>query len=196
VVVGQRDAATYTGGDTSSTDAHQRRTALLESLTRDMTNRTDRAGDTIASFGGSLRLVLGGRISRARTEAGNTQKRDYAVWGPLSLPLGFGLDVLGGKPGATGSDARGFHLELGILDLGQYLSFDGAATLETPDVTSAFAPSVTLGYAFGRELPFIVGVTGGFTPAYDFDPKRDDDRRGAWMVGVTAGVYVPLFDFN
>jgi hypothetical protein len=179
-------AATYTGSSPSAEEGHKQRTSLLESLTRDMTNRTERAGDTIASFGGSLRVMGGRRISH--THAG---ERDTAWTPPLALPLGFAIDYLRDRP-----DGGGFHMELGILDLGQYLAWDEGGTVATPELTSALSPSLALGYFWGRELPFFAGVTAGYTPSFDFDASDDTDRKGAVNLGVTFGVYVPLLDLN
>ncbi|MGE0398774.1 MAG: hypothetical protein AB7T06_18850 [Kofleriaceae bacterium] len=178
-------ASTYTDPDESADKAHSRRTELLESLTADMTQRTDRAGDTILALGGSLRLVGGVRIGNK--DAG---KRDKALWTPLSLPLGFSLDCLGEK------SKHGFHMELSVLDLGQYLTWENGPELAEPSLGAALSPSITLAYAYGRELPFIVGATAGYTPTFDFDSDVDTDEVGAWNVGLTLGVYVPLFDFN
>ena len=58
------------------------------------------------------------------------------------------------------------------------------------DVLAALAEAV------GWELPFFLGVTAGYTPSFDFDSDRDDDKRGAFNLGATLGVYVPLLDFN
>ena len=181
-------AATYTTGE--SDDAHDRRTALLESLTKDMTDRTDRDGDTIYSFGGSLRAAGGFRIGRKRRDAEMEAFRDDAAWGPLSLPLGFGIDHV------WEGSRNGIHLEFGLLDLGQYLTWDKGGKVAEPDLEAAFSPSFTLALSRGRSLPFIVGLTVGYTPSYDFDPDDDTDKKGAWNIGLAVGCYVPLFDFN
>jgi hypothetical protein len=185
-------AATYTTTDGNSKDAHARRTALLESLTKDMTDRTDRDGDKIASIGGSLRIVGGWRIGRKRRESGdaNNTFHDDALAAPLSLPLGFAVDRV------ETSKRRGWHLEVGVLDLGQYLSLDKNTELAEPDLITAFSPSLTLAASWGKELPMFFGATAGYTPGFDFDPDNDKDKKGAWHIGLTAGIYVPLFDFN
>jgi hypothetical protein len=176
-------AATYTS-DAPPDSAHQQRTALLESLTRDMTARTNRGGDTIVSLGGALRVVGGGRIGRT---VGDT--RPTAVASPVSLTLGLGLDYL------FDGSRRGIHVEAGVLDLGQYLAWDEGLDLATPDLAAALSPSLTIAYFWQRELPIFVGATAGYTPSYEFgtDATRPN---GAFHVGATLGVYVPLFDFN
>jgi hypothetical protein len=180
-------ASTYTSGDGEGEGAQQQRTRLLESLTRDMTHRTERGGDAIFSLGGSLRAVAGTRIGRQAPGG-----RMDAFWGPVSLPLGFGFDYL------LADHRMGFHAELGIIDLGNYLSWDQGGEVATPDVVDAFAPTLTLGWALGRELPIYLGVTGAYSPSFDFDADAPDSeqRRGAWSVGGAIGAYVPLFDFD
>ncbi len=184
-------AATY-GGNGDPKDAHDRRTALLESLTKDMTERTDRDGDKITSLGGSLRIVAAWRIGRKRREAGdaNNTFHDDAAAAPLALPLGFAVDRV------ETSKHWGRHLEVGILDLGQYLSLNKDWKLAEPDVIQAFSPSITYGVSWGKELPCFLGATAGYTPGFDFDENNDKDKKGAWHIGATFGIYVPLFDFN
>lgn len=112
-----------------------------------------------------------------------------AFWGPLSLPLGFGLDYLQER------HRGGLHVEFSVLDLGQYLSWDQGGQVATPDLTDAFAPALTLAWYWGRETPMFVGVTGGYSPGFDFD-RTDDELRGSWNVAATLGVYIPLLDLN
>ena len=173
----------YTSG-ASPEDAHKQRTALLESLTRDMTVRTDRGGDSIFSLGGSLRVVGGGRIGRSVDG-----KHPAALASPLSLTLGFGLDYL------FADSRNGIHLEAGVLDLGQYLAWDEGLKLSTPDLGAALSPSFTIAYFWHRELPVFLGATVGYTPSYDFTADGSKPH-GAFNAGVTLGVYVPLFDVN
>ena|GEM_PF-6812565 len=179
-------AATYASGKDAD-DAHASRTELLESLTEDMTVRTSRGGDTIWSIGGSLRAVIGGRIGRSN----NDNPGDTTIWTPLSVPLGFAVDSLWQEK----DDERGFHLEIGLLDLGQYVSWEKGPELAEPRLADAFSPSLTFAVSFGWELPIIAGFTAGYTPSFDFGPTGNG-KRGALNVGLALGVYVPLFDFN
>lgn len=176
-------AATYTSG-TSPADTHKQRTALLESLTKDMTYRTDRGGDVIFGLGGSLRAVGGARVGRSTAGTAPT-----AVASPVSLTLGLGLDWL--FDGST----RGLHLEAGVLDLGQYLSWDEGWKVSAPDLGAALSPSLTVGYFWHRELPVVVGATLGYTPSYTFTSDGSKPQ-GALTIGAIFGIYVPLFDFN
>ena len=176
-------AATYVSGS-SPDDAHKQRTALLESLTRDMTVRTDRGGDLIFGLGGALRFVGGGRIGRS---VNGTHPTAFAS--PLSLTLGLGLDYL------FEDNHNGIHIEAGVLDLGQYLAWDEGVKLSTPDLGAVVSPSVTVGYFWHRELPVFLGATVGYTPSYDFTSDGSKPT-GALNAGLTFGVYVPLFDIH
>lgn len=178
-------AATFTApGDGSAPPTaeqlHEQRTKILESLTTDMTQRTGRNGDFIASLGGSLRGVGGARFG-----AGTR-----AFYGPLSLPLGVGFDYLNKDDGGPG-----FHGDVTVVDLGQYLSFDKSASVRTPDVEDALTLGGTVSISWGKSLPFILGLTAGYSPHFPVDPAKPDSK-GSFNIGATAGIYVPLFDMN
>jgi hypothetical protein len=158
---------------------HERRTKILESLTREMTNREGREDDHIFSIGGSLRVVAGVRLDP------NGEKSTFL--GPLSLPLGFGFQ-----------SSQGFHLELSLFDLGQYLSYQRSPTglkVREPEPADALSPSLTVGWSWGKSFPFFVGLTAGYAPQYDFTTATTRSL-GSINLGVTTGVYVPLFDLN
>jgi hypothetical protein len=166
------------GGDQPKPDQHQARRAVLESLTRDMTDRTGRAGDNILSLGGALRFVGGPRFA-----AGHT-----VLYGPLSLPLGAALDLY------SDDALHGLHLQIDVVDLGQFLSWDESWKVRDFELAAALAPGVTVGWAWGGSLPFVVGLTGGYVPR--FVVQQNPSHLGAWQFGVTAGIAVPLIDIN
>jgi hypothetical protein len=172
-------AATFaeTSGATAQ-QLHDQRTQILESLTQDMTDRTARDGDSIFSFGGSLRLVGGARLGGAPP----------ALLGPLSLPIGIGFDQVSSGNGA------GLHLEFGIFDLGQYIAYDNKATVNTPKVADAVAPSFTIAAGWGKSIPVILGATASYSPTFALSPTKD--TKGTLNVGLTLGMYVPLIDMN
>lgn len=188
-------------GSVSQADAQAARKAVLKSLANEMTSRKHRAGETVISVGGSLRLFGGARIRRSgdykEKDENGDQGEKYALHGPLSLPLGFGIDVYRKNKIEKDRDkAQGFHIELGILDLGEYVSFDeNGNTIEDPDFQDAFSPSLTFAYFWTRKPLVYAGVTVGYSPSYNWNPDRDD-KLGAWNVGLLFGVYVPFFDFN
>ncbi|APR79113.1 Hypothetical protein A7982_04460 [Minicystis rosea] len=174
-------AETYTKSapkDDKATQAqHEQRTKILESLTRDMTNRRDRGGDAIFSLGGSLRAAGGARVSPTGADSAK-------FYGPVSLPIGFGLQA-----------AKHVHVELSLVDLGQYLSYQEGGKVRKPEPLDALAPSVTLGAYWGTEFPFMIGATVGYSPQYGFDSAGKKDK-GSINVGLAAGVYVPFLDLN
>jgi len=180
--------ATYTTPQTDGTSdsLHDQRTKILASLTTAMTNRTGRVGDTIASFSGALRLMGGGRISLA-------DSNNHVFLGPLSLPLGFSVTTLG-KP-KNGCGGCGFHLQVDPVDLGQYLSYDGKATVAKPELEDALSPSLTLGVAWGTSMPFVIGLTVGYSPHFEIDPATPT-HKGTFNAGLSVGINVPLLDVN
>ena len=176
---------------------HEQRTKVLESLTADMTDRSGREGDWIWSLGGSLALTVGGRMPGLGGEG-------KAVFnGPLALTLGGALHKVP-------ESGPGLHLEFGVIDLAQYLSFrretDGgeagargekSVVVRKPKVPDALAPSVKAGVQWGRDVPFYVAGYLQYAPFYEFE-KNDGslDRHGAFIIGAAAGAYVPFFDAN
>jgi hypothetical protein len=166
----------------SQSKVHDQRTKILESLTTDMTDRTGREGDDIFSLGGALRLVGGARVG-ANTSG-------TALYGPISLPLGIAYTHV-----AKRANICGIHVQLDVFDLGNYVAFDQGPKVKTPDLGDAVSPSLSVGAACGTGLPFVIAPTIGYTPQFQIDPNQSD-KRGAWDVGLSVGVHVPLIDLN
>jgi hypothetical protein len=177
VAASVQSSSAGTGGTTTAASLHEQRTKILESLTTDMTDRTGRIGDTIFSFGGALRVTAGKWLRK---------NGDGAFYGPLSLPLGVGLDVY------SNTAARGFHFELSAVDLARYLSYQDGGKVNEVNVVDAFTPGASIAYFWGASLPFTLGVHGAFSPRYQFS----DETTHAFSVAVEAGFYVPLIDLN
>ena len=164
--------------------AHASRRKILESLTEEMTDRTGRDSDTIFSLGGSLRATAGIRFPSERGEE---------FEGPLSLPLGLGVQIP-----LTDKGGHGFHLEAGIVDLGRYVAIRDR-TLEKFDAGDALAPSFSAGYYWGQQFPFIVAASAIYQPLFVSAAQTNPalpESVGAWSLGINVGVYVPLFDLN
>jgi hypothetical protein len=201
-------AGTYTrGAGDADEDGASARREILESLVDEFTNRTGRQGDVILSLGGSLRLMAAPRLLYASSPDDN-----FMGWtwnGPVGLVLGFGLDWM------PRDLALGVHVELGLFDLGQYLSFTDKLELREPNGAEAFSPSLTVALSgFGLQLPAFIGATIGWSPFYSLPARRASndeelptlplpafggDRRGdrsSWYVGGVLGFYVPLFDLT
>jgi hypothetical protein len=160
-----------------------------------MTDRTAREGDWIFSLGGSLALTAGKRWPAPGGDG------EGVFNGPFQLTLGAALQNV------PNGDGPGWHLEAGVLDLAQYLSFqsepssdtEGERTIQVrePDLQDALAPSLKVGLQWGREVPVYAAVMGQYVPFYEF--IEDDgavDRHGALVLGVSFGAYVPLIDAN
>jgi hypothetical protein len=166
----------------SQTKIHDQRTKILESLTTDMTDRTGRGGDDVFSLGGALRLAGGARLSATTSGA--------AVYGPISLPLGIAYTHIPKQ-----EHGWGFHAQIDIFDLGNYVTFDQGPKVKTPEVGDALSIGVSAGAAYGTGLPLVIAPTVGYTPQFQLDPNQPD-KRGAWNFGLTVGVHVPLIDLN
>lgn len=168
---------TYADRKLDGATARERRVRLLEDLSAEMTNRSERGGDAIWSLGGSLRLAGGARFG--------VDSNRTALYGPLSLPLGLGFQTV-----AEGG--FGLHLEVSAFDLGQYVAFEEGGSVRKPELVDAIAPSFTLGAAFGKNVPFVIGPTVGYSPQFTFS----DGKRGSINFGLALGLYVPLLDLN
>jgi hypothetical protein len=160
---------------------HDQRTQILESLTSDMTDRTGRGGDDIVSLGGALRLVGGVRVA--------TNTSGTAFYGPVSLPLGIAFTHV-----AEGNGC-GIHVQVDAFDLGNYVAFEEGPKVKSPSVADSVSPSLTIGAACGATWPFVIGPTVGYMPQFQIDPNQPG-KLGAWDVGLSVGIHVPLIDLN
>lgn len=163
----------------------EQRARVVDAIAREFASRSGRGGRTVASFGGSLRLVLGADI--ALRGAGDSDAHG-AVHQPLSLPIGFAVQML-----PRGRD-RGFHFDVSPVDLGQWISFEDGGGVDEFDLGDVLAPSITVGFMWGRTSPLVAGLTGGWLPNYDGDD--DPDETGAGFIGVSLGIFIPIVDVN
>jgi hypothetical protein len=182
-------AGTFSKSDGATEDKrHEQRSKILESLTADMTQRTDRDGDWVVSLGGSLGLVGGRRVWSG----------ERSIWtGPLSLSLGAAIQKVGNG---------GLHVEVGLVDLAQYLAFqretasaDGSRGIAVgePELPDALAPSLKVGIQWGHDVPFYAAAMVGYSPFYEFTrADGSTSKMGSLNLGVAVGAYVPLFDAN
>jgi hypothetical protein len=151
------------------------REKILEDLADRMVSRGRRDSGWLVSAGGNVG-VLGG----ARFGAGGAVEVAF----PVQLGLGIGLQ-------SYGSGDHGFHAMASFFDLGQYVSFSsGSLAVAAPSLESSVVLGLTAGGWLGlRETPLYLGAYGGISPFVKAN------GRPTFQAGLTAGIYVPLFDF-
>lgn len=174
-------AGTYASADDGQEGAtkHEQRTKILESLTNDLSNRLERQGDWVASLGGSLRVAGGARFA--------TTSNDVAVLSPISLPLGLAVTRLtDGGPG--------FHLQVDVVELGNYVSLTKGPEVKEPEVEDALALGASVGLAWGTSDPLVLTASASYAPFVGVN--KDSDDKGVLSVSLNFGVHVPLLDLN
>jgi hypothetical protein len=175
-------AATYGNNPAqeSREELQKGRREIIEALISSLVSRSDRPGGAVFSLGGSFGL---GGVYRRSLDGETTGGA-----GPFMLPLGVAMQTYPKAP----TDAYGFHLQLGFLDVGQYVAWEGGeAEVGSPELKDALALTLTMGPWFGsREAPVFVGPYAGISP---FLRK---DGTPSLFVGGMVGVYVPFIDFN
>lgn len=166
--------------------AEARRAAIkdsIEAMVDAYTDRSLRNDEWIVSISGALRLQT------------TYQLGGESVAGPLSLPLGVGLDYLG-------EEGSGLHLQFNFFDLGRYARVESSLEEDKEEGSSsdgfqefraqdALALSLDVAYLYGRDLPLIAGLSLGLAPA----PQGAQESTHVFF-GFFVGVDVPLWDFN
>ena len=162
----------------SPDDIQSQRAEIIKELVERTVSRTGRQHGVIVSLGGNLGLLGAARV----TPEGDSQ---WAL--PVQLGLGVGLQTYH-------SPTVGFHAMLTALELGQYVVFNaGDLKVQTPEAASSVIIGLTLGvWTTSRETPFYIGPYGAVSPFV----KTIDGSRATYQIGLAAGIYVPLFDFN
>ncbi|AKT43550.1 hypothetical protein [Chondromyces crocatus] len=187
-------AATYSAtsreGEPERTEAelealrHEERKKAIQSLIDVGTDRANRGGTTVLSLGASVGFAGAQRWQRTPTGPVGS---DTLFAPQLSLPVGFALQVLP-------RHVIGAHLQLSLLDLGQYITVSGKdGSLAKPNAASAFVFGAQAGVLLGSsKYSVLLAVTGGYAPGLEFE---QGGVGGAYLGGF-AGTYVPFFDFN
>lgn len=158
-------------------EAEKARQDVLQSLIKTMVSRTNRVG-WVVSLGGSFGLAV---AYRANVDDPTTA----GIQAPFALPLGFGVQQY-----RNGQD-YGLHLQVSVLDLGQYVAWEGKdLTVKQPNIQDAVSLGVVLGAWFkNRQIPFFAGPHFGVAPfARDHTPS--------FFMGGMIGAYVPFIDLN
>jgi hypothetical protein len=151
-------------------------------------NRDGRDGDLIVSLFTGLRVT--GGVSR-------DSDNHHEFHGPLALPLGISLDYLCREDSAHAGKSRGLHLEIGALDLGNYLRIDNDAEAEEIRWTDVASLSLGVGYFRGDDdMPWMLGLSAGLAPGASAPKMGVADRGWVGFVALHFGLYMPLIDLN
>jgi hypothetical protein len=176
-------AQTYRKDPPEGEDPAEKRKEVIEALVTAATDRSQRAGDWIASLGVNAGFIALGIES---------VDGDARVLVPqLALPFGVFLQ-------RKSEDYPGFHTGAFFADVAQYAAFDKDG--ETTDVRwdTAVALGVQLGIILGSIAdPLVIGVDGRYAPTLFSEAASSDPASGgAFRLGLFASYYVPFFDFN
>jgi hypothetical protein len=87
------------------------------------------------------------------------------------------------------------HVQLSFLDLGQYVAYTGREERTEPRWDTALIAGAQVGLSFWRfQNPIVLAFDARYAPG--LFPHVAGRSSGAYSVGVSLGMYVPLFDFN
>jgi hypothetical protein len=178
-------AATYAKDAGHEKERHEARKRAVESLVDSMTDRSARGGDGILSFGANVGFGVGKR--KGSVEPDSTTDDDW--FGPeLSLPMGIAYDHV---PGDSGWD--GLHVQLSLIDLGQFLSRSGSdADVPDPTLDTFLMVGLQVGWylpGLGRE-PVLLSLDGRWRPG------RGTEDKSIFQGSVSLSYYVPFLDLN
>lgn len=178
-------AATYEHPSSSGTERQQiqaRRKETLEALIDIATDRHDRDGDQIYSLGVNVGFTA---IGMRRL----TNDSPHLQWAQLGLPFGIA------RQSFSNSGCPGLHLQLSVLDLGQYVAFSSGGGATPPRWQTALTANLQAGALLGTPKdPFVIGVDLRYSPA--LFPTDGNQNGGALSYGLFVGYYVPFFDLN
>lgn len=183
-------ASTYKkDGDSESTTAAaaEQRKKALSGLVESLTDRSARAdGDGVLSIG----VAVG--LGYYDVEFRNKGAQNFSSIGvpTLGLPLGLAYDVLPAERGCW----CGFHAQLNVFDLAQFVNVTRDGRAETPGPATAVDLGAVIGVtALDKSTPLFFGVHAGWAPGHQV---HDDAQRGAFKLGGLVGTYIPFVDFN
>lgn len=171
------------------------RKRALSSLIDTFGDRSHRRGDAIFSLGSELFSSPIGYAYLSDPPTAELGQPHQVQITPVSLNLGFAFDWSDAKSGV------GLHAAISPFDLGGYLSLHNTSeVVSTPTPGDVLRPSFTLAASYLWEdanLVTILGADVGYQTKFKLDSQAPDDgKRGAVFVGLVAGVYVPILDFN
>jgi hypothetical protein len=176
------EAALVAKGSPEEMKAAQARVEqALETVLDDAANRDGRHGEWIWGLGTGLRAI-------GAVELGE------GIRGPISVPLALTLDRTSNWGDRSPGKAKGLHFELGVLDAGNYLRLNDDADAEAVSWSDVASLSFGVGYFWGDDAtPFYIGAEIGSSPGV-----HSESMETAWIthLGLEAGLYFPILDFN
>ncbi len=200
-------------GEEAAKAAREARKRAIESLIDAATDRREREGDWIASLGANVGFGAGWQ--RVRSDSVDRFGETERMGLQLGLPMGIALQKLpSGKKGRNVPGWNrpfawigrlrckwcGLHLQLSLVDLGQFL-----ATKDGELNHLSWRDFATMGGQVGiivgkPTTPFVAGVDLRWSPS--LFPDTDEmgtqmnEKQGAIRLMVFASYYVPFFDLN
>jgi len=196
--------------ETEKTDAererlrHGERKKAMESLIDSATDRSNRRGKHILSFGVGVGFGMNVRYARGAGLRPYPDTEKVLFVPQLSLPTGLAYDYF--EPNAS----HGYHIQAAIFDVGQYLAIDSSTgNFARPTPGTFVSPSLQLAFLLASpRTPVVVGIQGGYSPGFkadDFTPPCGqgevclgpiERQPGSAFLGGFIGTYIPFIDFN
>lgn len=188
-------ASTYaTGTDGSgehAKESHDARKKAIEGLIDAATERGGRGGQVVLSLGINPGLGLSGyqHLPKRAPE-------DQYLPPQLSLPMGVAVQVL--PPNKDGDRvALGHHVQVSVIDLGQFVATTKDAELNKPRWDSFLMVGAQYGLIVGTPSHnFMFGADVRWAPTLFAENGDPANGAGAIRVGGFASYYVPFIDLN
>lgn len=164
------------------------RQQIIENLMEATVNRSGRESGWVFSLGGTLGLTFAGRYGLPNSDKDVLNIKGNGIpltlSSPISLTLGMSLQYFC-------ANDYGFHLQLSIFDIGQYVQFrEQTVDVALPEVQQAISFNLFIGGWFGKpNFPIVYGAHIGLSPFLG------GGRSNALYFGVLFGIYIPFFDF-
>lgn len=173
------------------------RKKAIEGLMDATTDRRQRSGAWVVSLGVNVGGLAGGRWFNAE-EYRETRRSLSAnpMYPQLSLPMGVAIQKLPSPMFGSKRFGLGFHSQLTVLDLAQYVGYSQDSKVTDPTWSTSLALGAQLGVLIGTSSDaFFIGPEFRYSPTM-FPSSNGDGRAGVASIGFGIGYYVPVFDFN
>lgn len=162
------------------------RKEALESVINAATDRQNRGGEAIWSFGAGV----GASLASLQHVIGASGVDVEAI--QLQVPIGIAWQRLPG--GAGGWKGIPLHVMGTLVDLGHYVATDRSVS-ESPDWQAILAPGIQAGIPIGKSPSnfFVVGGSASYAPRFN---TTATEVRSAWHLGGFVSFFVPFWDMN